>query len=652
MDELFTSFMSKDFLTYEYSENLCCLVTDDDHPRLEYDDATWENVVKQKMTERELLENETPRSRKAKKTHIPKKSRRKLFKYRKGDRKRVNSSVVSSPSSGSACMPTSYNRKRKLASTSSPMSPKRKPSSSSSDTAKSQNTSVPKTRRCLFMLRDRKRKQGSPLALSSLKRKRSSTPLAACLRDLPSLSPSDKSLPSSDTSGLLTSVPSVSTSPSSDTSASLNSAPSGSTQPSSDTSTSLTSSLSTPLPSDTSGLLTPASSTPHTSNSSGFPSPIPCADTPPPLCSNALPPFSTLFSSTCPRELLLTCKLPPVDCSITVQQNRLVRVPDNFVYTNVVGLKERPPACVVKAAVNLLTKEKKCNDKKGKPIDLEREDKDLGVSIGELGIFSRTGLGQLEWLGEVAEMQYNVQDEKKWVMESPDNLDKQSRENIFQLLYKFPLKQLVAKEGKYSVDVRAFSNLALERYIDDSVIDTAIARLHRQCTFKESVLCLPAHTITWLDTGDGDFIHECFQEKLLDVKPEMLRLILLPVNMSDMHWGLMVLDVHSKEVFFDDGLKWNFPRISYVHRIIREVHSEFPDCDNFSSKQWRSLETFKRFGMPRQPSNGQIVGSGSCGVGVILSARDFLMSDQPVRPSWTFDKMTLLRKEIMKLLCL
>ena len=132
----------------------------------------------------------------------------------------------------------------------------------------------------------------------------------------------------------------------------------------------------------------------------------------------------------------------------------------------------------------------------------------------------------------------------------------------------------------------------------------------------------------------------------------MLRLILLPVNMSDMHWGLMVLDVHSKEAFFYDGLKWNFPRISYVHQIIREVHSEFPDCDNFSTKQWHSLETFKRFGMPRQPSNGQIVGSGSCGVEVILSARDFLMSDQPVRPSWTSDEMTLLRKEIMKLLSL
>jgi len=61
MDELFTYFMNKDFLTYEYSEHLCCLVADDDHPSLEYDDATWENVVKQKMMEREWIENETSR---------------------------------------------------------------------------------------------------------------------------------------------------------------------------------------------------------------------------------------------------------------------------------------------------------------------------------------------------------------------------------------------------------------------------------------------------------------------------------------------------------------------------------------------------------------------------------------------------------------
>lgn len=37
-------------------------------------------------------------------------------------------------------------------------------------------------------------------------------------------------------------------------------------------------------------------------------------------------------------------------------------------------------------------------------IDLEDNDVNVGVSIGKLGVFSRAGLGQLEWLAEAAEM--------------------------------------------------------------------------------------------------------------------------------------------------------------------------------------------------------------------------------------------------------
>ena len=87
-------------------------------------------------------------------------------------------------------------------------------------------------------------------------------------------------------------------------------------------------------------------------------------------------------------------------------------------------------------------------------------------------------------------------------METPDNLDDRTRNNIMHLLNKSPLNHLATKEGKYSVDVWAFSKLALERYINNTIIDTAIARMQRQYNSNESVLCLLVHTITWLDTGD------------------------------------------------------------------------------------------------------------------------------------------------------
>ena len=79
MDELFSTFMCQDYVIYEYTGKLCCIVSDADHSRFDYNDTTWENIVKQKMTDREWQENETPRARKARKACVPHKTRRRLF---------------------------------------------------------------------------------------------------------------------------------------------------------------------------------------------------------------------------------------------------------------------------------------------------------------------------------------------------------------------------------------------------------------------------------------------------------------------------------------------------------------------------------------------------------------------------------------------
>ena len=186
MDELFTTFMCKDFLSYEYTEKLCCIVSESDHPRFEYDDTTWENIIKQKMTEREWVEKETPRARKAKKVRVPQKTRRKLFKVRKckknGSKSFVASLSSSSPSQPQKSPTTSSLSTRKLKSLSSPVTSKRKLLSSASHAAKPH---IPKTRRCLFELStDKKRKQASPLQTSPPKRKPSMTTPTSCTNGL------------------------------------------------------------------------------------------------------------------------------------------------------------------------------------------------------------------------------------------------------------------------------------------------------------------------------------------------------------------------------------------------------------------------------------------------------------------------------------
>lgn len=104
-------------------------MADEDLPALEYNETFWENIFKKKMAERQLHENETPRSRKRKKTGIPKRIRRKLFKAGKRKRKRRNPSLVSL-SSSSSC---SAQEKKAL--------PVRKPKPSSSSTPQPENRS-------------------------------------------------------------------------------------------------------------------------------------------------------------------------------------------------------------------------------------------------------------------------------------------------------------------------------------------------------------------------------------------------------------------------------------------------------------------------------------------------------------------------------
>ena len=43
------------------------------------------------------------------------------------------------------------------------------------------------------------------------------------------------------------------------------------------------------------------------------------------------------------------------------------------------------------------------------------------------------------------------------------------------------------------------------------------------------------------------------------------------------------------------------------------------------------IHFFSFFSLSRQPTDGQVTGSGSCGVGVILSVLDFMTSVEPKR---------------------
>jgi hypothetical protein len=99
----------------------------------------------------------------------------------------------------------------------------------------------------------------------------------------------------------------------------------------------------------------------------------------------------------------------------------------------------------------------------------------------------------------------------------------------------------------------------------------------------------------------------------------------------------------SCQAFFDDGLKVNPPlNICDIIQSLVEVinlslsNQSLPPLP----PSWNISLPIQRFGMPVQPLHEE--GCGSCGMGVILAAKDFLNVGQTTIPDfkWLFKDMT------------
>ena len=134
---------------------------------------------------------------------------------------------------------------------------------------------------------------------------------------------------------------------------------------------------------------------------------------------------------------------------------------------------------------------------------------------------------------------------------------------------------------------------------------------------------------------------------------EELQLILCPLHMNGSHWGLVVIDLLNGKLLFDDGYKLQ-PDSSVLANMksLLDIFQQLrPGALCFGNTFWSSIDQFERFGMPSQHEcarTGQ--GTGSCGVGVILAARDFLykgVTGAVYQFGWKYTQMRLLRKQLM-----
>ena len=202
--------------------------------------------------------------------------------------------------------------------------------------------------------------------------------------------------------------------------------------------------------------------------------------------------------------------------------------------------------------------------------------------------------------------------------------------------------------------MESFTLLALERYVDNMVIDISIEMFlqEAQKIDRQDTIYLPCELWQWLVCADSVLV-ERITPLLSKLNGQKLKQILVPVHMVN-HWGLIYIHIEGK-MYFDDGLRC-VPRENVVvgmKRVLGVIHTMTLRHEEMSSRFWLDGKmALKRFGMPSQAAaikskSGE--GLGSCGVGVIMSARDFIFYVPEAKNSfqWTYNSMGIYRKQLM-----
>lgn len=349
--------------------------------------------------------------------------------------------------------------------------------------------------------------------------------------------------------------------------------------------------------------------------------------------------LTTLSSLT--RKQLGTIDVPKVTAT-PIHSSDITRVFGAYSEKDPLSLNERPPEQVVSDAEKALRMK-------------QNNLKPTGVQIGNLGTFSSNGISILRKFCDISSLRASIRSEERWLMATTDGLTANEVRSIEQVLWHQRIGETMLRAGQKSVDVGSFSTLVGERYLDNFVIDVAI--LHYLWDGQKQVgtkaLYLPCETHTWLKTKDELFIKQKFQGVLGTSRGSEFDLILLPLHMNEIHWGLIVIDLLGRKLLFDDGFKLQpassvLPTIKYILDVFQQLMLGAP-C--FNSFFWSSINVLERFGMPSQHNcdmTGQ--GNGSCGVGVILAARDFIfkgVNGTVNQFGWQYTEMRHLRKKLM-----
>lgn len=292
----------------------------------------------------------------------------------------------------------------------------------------------------------------------------------------------------------------------------------------------------------------------------------------------------------------------------------------------------------------------KCQQLLSQANEDDDEEPDVAIQLANLGVFDQhmIELWRKAVLG--AAVKRKVTEEKQWLSNTRVLTDSEIQE-VESLLFDSKPQQEILRFGNIIVDANDLSSLVAERYLTGFIIDGACLKYcqEAQANGAQSIY-LPSFTQTWASSGNCNYLHSKVVPYISGRELNQLQWLITPIHINDNHWGLLCLNMVSCQAFFDDGLKVDPPLniVDIIQALVEVIHLAM-------SKQllpplppsWNISLPIQRFGMPVQPLSGE--GCGSCGMGIILAAKDFMNIGQATIPylKWLFKDMNDHRQRLL-----
>ena len=336
------------------------------------------------------------------------------------------------------------------------------------------------------------------------------------------------------------------------------------------------------------------------------------------------------------RSQLAILNLPPI---VKIQDDEIELVIDAKRFTNTLMLSARPSESTVTKCQQLL-----CQTSD------EDDETDMAIKLGDLGVFHRDSLEIWGRASLATNLKSKVSQEEQWLGKSCALTASQSQE-VASLLSNSKPQEEVLRFGNIIIDINDVSALVGERYLTGFVIDGACLKYCEEAQANGvQFLYLPTMTQTWASRGDCNFLLSKLKPFISERVQDQLQWLHTPILVNNNHWSLLCLDMVSFQAYFDDGLKVNPPIniCAIIQIVFKAVNlSVSNQAIPLLQPQWNNSLPIQRFGMPLQPSVGE--GCGSCGMGVILAATDFLNVSEAGIPqfNWRFEDMTKHRQQLL-----